>query len=80
MQNCQLQRFGLHAYFHIVSLTWSSDAVKEHYLKEHGTESTDGTMECCECEIELNSVDVLIMHIGVENKKLNLNFKRQKLF
>ena len=46
------------------------DAVKEHYLKDHKKESTDGIMECDECDFTSKSVEALIMHIGVKHNEI----------
>ena len=46
------------------------DAVKEHYLKDHEKESTDGFLECDECDFTVKSVEVLIMHIGVKHNEI----------
>ena len=43
------------------------EAVKEHYLKDHKKESTDGIMECSECDCAVKSVEVLIMHIATKH-------------
>ena len=45
-------------------------AVKEHYLEDHEKESTDGIMECDECDFTSKSVEALIMHIGVKHNEI----------
>ena len=45
-------------------------AVKEHYLEDHEKESTDGIMECDECDFASKSGEALIMHIGVKHNEI----------
>ena len=44
--------------------------VREHYLKDHEQESTDGIMECSECDFAVKSVEGLIMHIGTKHNEI----------